>query len=270
MDLLEALKKNFKSILPDSWWNCLRDIWKWRYSKFARRSKRRVGWLEFFISGSKAFVKENIKITGRLDYDSAEIKMRVNNCAQLTRLNACAKEPETVEWIEENLKPGEIFYDIGAHVGAYSFVAWSVAKKDCKIYAFEPCSEIFPVLKSNIHLNNAEKEILAFPVALGKKTEKLNDFLFFRLDDFIHLFALDPPNHIKIDVDGPELSVLEGAPETLSLPGLHSILIEVDEEAYPNKEIPLLLEKYGFALKSKYQRGRKRLFNYIFEKTVES
>lgn len=243
----------------------MRDVWKWKFSKYAKRSKIRLGYFEWLIKGSKVFFKENIKTIGRLDYQKEGIKMQIQNCAQLTRLYACGKEPETVAWIEKEMKMGDTFYDIGAHVGAYSFVAWAVAKKNCKIYAFEPNVDIFYAFKSNILLNHAESEISAFPVALGHKTE-IAPSPIYRLDDFVRFFSPQLPNLLKIDVDGPELSVIEGAPETLSFEGLRSILIEIDEQIYSNKEIDSFFKRYGFYLKSKHQRGRGTLFNCIFER----
>ena len=48
----------------------------------------------------------------------------------------------------------------------------------------------------------------------------------YRLDEVIQAFDLPRPNHLKIDVDGAELGVLQGAPATLRDPGLRSVMIE--------------------------------------------
>jgi hypothetical protein len=86
------------------------------------------------------------------------------------------------------------------------------------------------------------------------------------LDDLVRQFVLEPANHIKLDVDGGELSVLCGAEKTLAQPNLRSLLIEVDEELFPNGEIPAFLMDKGFRVKSKHPRGRSTMFNYIFER----
>ena len=254
-----------KKIIPAKQWNCLRDIKKWKFSKFARRSGRKIGWPEFFWSGAKTFIKDNIVVCGRLDYFKKDIKMSVENCAQLTRLNACGKEPETVRWIEENMKPGEIFYDIGAHVGAYSFVAWAAAGGNCRIFAFEPDPVAFLALNRNIVLNNCGENFKAFPIGLSNR-QKYSPLLGFSLDDFVEKFSLPLPNHVKIDVDGPEREVAEGARKVLSNPDLRTILIEIDENNSQNRQIPAIMESLGFRLDSKHQRGRETLANCIFKK----
>ena len=74
-----------------------------------------------------SIVKSDLRPVGRLDYAANRIQMCVNSPWQPYRLNSCAKEPETVAWIERNVRPGDTFYDIGANVGAYSLVAFAVS-----------------------------------------------------------------------------------------------------------------------------------------------
>jgi len=50
------------------------------------------------------------------------------------RCNACAKEPETVRWIEQMSK-ADVVYDVGTSVGPYSLIMSKYAKE---VYAFEP------------------------------------------------------------------------------------------------------------------------------------
>src|SRR5688572_14716010 len=59
----------------------------------------------------------------RLDYDRADIYLRVTSKVEGFRIHACAKEPFTIEWIHGQLRAGDVLYDIGANVGAYSLVA---------------------------------------------------------------------------------------------------------------------------------------------------
>jgi hypothetical protein len=59
----------------------------------------------------------------RLDYDRADIYLRVTSKAETFRVKACAKEPFTIDWIHAHLAAGDVLYDIGANVGAYSLVA---------------------------------------------------------------------------------------------------------------------------------------------------
>ena len=71
----------------------------------------------------------------------------------------------------------------------------------------------------------------------------------FTLDDAIELFRLPPPHHIKLDVDGGELAVLEGASRTLASPALRSMLIEVSTSL--SEAVTEVLERHGLRLDSK-------------------
>jgi hypothetical protein len=122
--------------------------------------------------------KDSIHPIVPLDYSMAEIKITADNLISFYRSNACKKEPETVRWIEENVKQGDVFYDIGANVGAYSFVADKFCKGDITVYAFEPSFSTFNQLCKNIILNASQKSIFPFMVCLSEneKIEILNYF----------------------------------------------------------------------------------------------
>src|SRR5947199_3985553 len=61
---------------------------------------------------------------GRIDYDGAEIVIGVTSRAEImSRLTPVAKEPWTVRWLEQGIRDGDVFYDIGANVGTYSLIA---------------------------------------------------------------------------------------------------------------------------------------------------
>src|SRR5262249_31231684 len=75
--------------------------------------------------------------TARLDYLKREIFLHINSNIELkTRTRSCAKEPDLVDWIESNFKAGEVFFDVGANVGAYSLVATKFLDGDLRTYSF--------------------------------------------------------------------------------------------------------------------------------------
>ena len=266
-------------------------LWRIRVNfSFLRRlsAGSKAGVFSIAVSSVKLAFKEMDTITGRLDYPKVDIFMELDSLRGIRRLGACNKEPETVAWIEKQVKKGDIFYDIGANVGAFSFVASAEAGDSGKVYAFEPGAATYAVLSRNVFLNNAEGKIIPMGIALSDKTA-LNKLVYssitageaqhnwggalegkkfqfipsYTTDDFIETFKIEPPNHIKIDVDGHEMNVLLGAKKTLENPKLRSLLIEIDESVAGYKDIFQLLANAGFSLDSKHRRNATT-FNCIF------
>jgi len=62
------------------------------------------------------------------------------------------KEPEMLDWLDENLRDGDVFFDVGANVGIYSIYA-ALRNPTVTIYAFEPEYSNLHQLKMNI-INN--------------------------------------------------------------------------------------------------------------------
>lgn len=183
-------------------------------------------------------------------------------------------EPETIAFIDE-IKEGEILWDIGANIGIYSLYA--ALKPNINILAFEPSGFNFGLLVEHIALNQQDSKIKPFCIALGEHTElsalnmsnieqghagnalgeARNQFdeyepyftqaiLSFSIDCFIEQFQLQRPDHIKLDVDGIEPMILSGAKRTLS--SVKTILIEVEGENEENAEtlIEVPLSNAGF------------------------
>src|SRR5262245_51697661 len=103
----------------------------------------------------------------RLDYPDAEIFLRVISKQERERLKACAKEPFTIDWIHRWVQTGEVFYDIGANVGAYSLIAVKKANSAARMFAFEPSYANVSSLCANIVLNDAADQITPMPFALS-------------------------------------------------------------------------------------------------------
>ena len=78
------------------------------------------------------------------------------------------KEPETVFWIEDLFRAGEVFYDVGANIGLYSLFAR--AKKRVTVFAFEPFLKNYARLRQNLELN-AYEDVRALNIALSDRCE---------------------------------------------------------------------------------------------------
>jgi FkbM family methyltransferase len=221
----------------------------------------------------------------RLDYEHAEIYLRVTTKTETFRLKACAKEPFTIDWIHSRIAAGDVLYDIGANVGAYSLVAAKKPNGGARVYSFEASYVNVAALSTNIALNDAAGAVTPMPVALSDRTAmdvfNLRDIeagsarhalgrgavpeagrtlfpqpvMVFRLDDLIDQLQLPLPNHIKLDVDGGELEVLNGAAKTLASPALQSVLVEVS--ASLSDAVTELFGRSGLRLEAKIAKRNK-------------
>lgn len=282
------MKKIIKNIVPTPLWNTLRYI-----KTYSFRSVGRVGFFKIL----KIAKREYGGTFGVLDYPKNKISIFLSSFEEIARLTPQKKEPKTVLWIEKNLRKGDIFFDIGANVGAYSFIAQAVTHGDSVTYAFEPNFLTFVSLSKNIIFNQVTNKIIPFCVALSDST-KLSGFSYsdlsagsaqhnihdhidesdtniqpiivYKLDDFIRTFNITPPNAMKIDVDGAELSVLEGSRNTLSTAQLRSVIVEIDtRNATHVNAIEKIMTEAGFTMTEKHPLGKgssTTLFNCVFNK----
>lgn len=169
-----------------------------------------------------------------------------------------SKEPETIEWID-SMQDGDVLFDIGANVGAYTLYA--AINRKVKVRAFEPLAANYFLINRNIEENGLSGHATAFCLAFNDQDllstlhirntgfgSAMSSFgvpvdhngetfsaafeqgmVGMRLDSFIEYFSSDFPTHIKIDVDGIEDKIVAGAHKTLSDPRLKSVSIELDD-----------------------------------------
>ena len=185
------------------------------------------------------------------------------------------KEPATIAWLGE-FTAADVLVDVGANVGMYSVLV--AAWKGCRVYAFEPEALNFALLNRNIHGNNLDKLVTAYPAALGdraglsvlhlssvsagnsghsldasvdfklapRKSAFVQGSVAARLDDLVRDDAIPQPTRIKIDVDGFEHKVVDGALKTITDPRLHSLLIEINEKVEEHCSLVERIVALGF------------------------
>ncbi|MEK9627560.1 MAG: FkbM family methyltransferase [Nitrospinota bacterium] len=213
------------------------------------------------------------------------------------------KEPETLEWIDD-FEENAVFWDIGANIGIYSLYAG--LKKRIEVLAFEPAAPNFYLLNRNIEINQLENKITSFGIAFNDVTQldhffmsnteigsalhsfsKATDWkgqsfspkfkqgmIGFTIDEFIKRFDPKFPTYIKIDVDGIEKQIVEGAVETLNDIRLKSILVELDEsQPEISNTVISILENAGLKLCSKQHSALfdnteySSVYNHIFRRS---
>lgn len=285
---MNSIKNLIKQVIPKSWWKNIRHLKKWLYPQGVRR--REIGFFHASRSFVKTLLKQHIRVSEHLDYPAARIMMAISTTNRFPRLAACVKEPETVAWLEKNIGPNDTLYDIGANVGAYSLIAAARTHGTRSVYAFEPNHGNFSDLCKNIALNGFENAIVPFYIALtdsshlahegytgiaadagvslakGKRSLGVPSFA---LDALIPALSLKRPTLIKLDVDGAEMSVIQGAQKTFAHPKLRSVLVEINEAITPPQNILSFFEERGLTLEQKHRRGGTT-FNYIFVRITSS
>lgn len=117
---------------------------------------------------------------------------------------------------EKLLRPDEVVYDLGAHIGGWTIPAALISKH---VEAFEPNIDCVQILNQNLNLNKLTDKVTVHNVGLGGKINSCfndnNTSDSSTLDEMVWGQALTPPSFIKIDVEGAELEVLRGAQETI-------------------------------------------------------
>jgi FkbM family methyltransferase len=232
-----------------------------------------------------------------MDYGRHEILLRQSSRVTAgMRLRSARKEPFTVAWVEQ-FQPGDVFYDVGANVGAYALIAAKSSESTVLSYAFEPSAPSFLDLFHNVILNDCAESVVPLPFALWSETTLIEfshcslapgsskhtfDFATARgdlpilyrqhqpavsMDDAVRLFGLRPPTHVKLDTEGSELEILHGAAETLSNPGWRTILIELDEPGRA-RQIEDVVSAHGFGLAERcvYDRGETSMVYHLYSR----
>ena len=199
-------------------------------------------------------------------------------------------EEEEIAFVKKFLKKGDFFFDIGANIGLFSLVVSSILGEKGKVIAFEPCSITFQRLKENIGLNQFTN-IVPENVALSNKSGfaelqiasngydawnslakpsagellEVEEVKTITLDDFVRNLGLDKTkiSLIKIDIEGWEIPMLQGAKEFLSSSNAPILLVEFTDENAQNagfscKELYELLVSYGYTLYS-YDKENNQL-----------
>lgn len=157
-------------------------------------------------------------------------------------------EPITTDLVKREIKTGNTVIDVGSNIGYYTLLFAKLVGTNGRVYAFEPESDNFDLLKKNITVNNY-KNIIIEKKAVSNTTKKVTlyrakegigehriDFPWFdnggteveaiRLDDYIN----ENIDFIKIDCEGAEYNVLLGMKKILEKNKNIKILIEYGEK----------------------------------------
>lgn len=179
-------------------------------------------------------------------------------------------EMETCQWLEANLEAGDCFYDVGANVGYFSLLGSSLVGAEGTVVAVEPVASSALAVKKQILVNNlpnvqvircalldesgtgsivvernvANSHLSSQPLAHApSRPERSEEVELVTLDELRQRVGREP-NLIKIDVEGAEARVLQGARETLTT---HSVALLIStHSAKLRQSCTGILEECGY------------------------
>ena len=227
--------------------------------------------------------------TATIKVDGHELVYGVPNRMALSRVTTLeTKEPETLAWLK-SFAASDIFVDVGANVGMYSIFA--AAYSGASVYAFEPEAQNYALLNRNIEINRLSDKVLAwccalineaivdrlylsttkgahsghtFGEAIGpalepRKAAFVQGCISYTLDGLVETSAIPQPNHIKVDVDGLEHLVIEGALQTIARPETKTVLVEISPHVDSHANLIKELEHLGFSYdQAQVDRARRK------------
>ena len=172
--------------------------------------------------------------------------------------------------------PGDTVWDVGANVGVY---ATQFAQRQAQnVICFEPAPAAIAELRRLADATRGPNPVRIMPIALGKERGTVAfsadgaspnnqigvsdgstptiEIQVRSADEALTEFALPHPDVIKIDVEGYELEVVEGATGILSSKQLRSVFVEVHFALLHNRkldEAPAMilrkLRRHGFRVR---------------------
>ena len=165
------------------------------------------------------------------------------------------------------LRPGDLFVDVGANVGVYTVLAAGCAKARC--VSVEPIPTTYRDLIANVRLNELESLVQTLQVGLGAEPgemsftttgdtinhvlaagESVEDSASVVVTTLDDILKNDRPTLMKVDVEGWETKVLEGAETVLSNDSLTGLIIELNGSGsrygFDEEVILRKLERHGF------------------------
>ena len=143
-------------------------------------------------------------------------------------------EIDLLKQVDELLPNNSVILDIGANVGNHTLYWLLKSPKKAKhVYSFEVIDETYNILKKNVEINNLKNKVTLYNFGLSNTNSSAKifgessslmtccavmekgdgGFQFKRLDD---VGIQEKVDFVKIDVEGHEIPVIEGAKKLLS------------------------------------------------------
>lgn len=153
------------------------------------------------------------------------------------------------------LRPGDVFFDVGSHLGFYSTLAAGLTTPDGRIHTFEAQEWLIPHLNESVAINGLQERVRVNNVAVvavdggsvriypardddntGSASLQDHDWVDtstahqvsgIALDAYVIRNGIDRIDGMKIDVEGAEIGVIEGMTTILATMPPRLMMIEL-------------------------------------------
>jgi FkbM family methyltransferase len=182
----------------------------------------------------------------------SNLQLDLTNYVDRTIFMGCY-EPLNTSLFKRILTRGATVVDVGANIGYFTFLAASLVGKNGRVVAVEAHLRNFEILSRAVQENRLEQVL---PLNMGLSDEDgsaevimadQNEYAnrtasmvpqpglsgptvpLRRLDDCLKEWNIEAIDLLKVDVDGFETKVLEGAAEALNSGRVKNVIVELDE-----------------------------------------
>lgn len=181
-------------------------------------------------------------------------------------------EREMLSAIQETLKPGDIFLDVGSNQGIFTIFGAKAVGPQGTVVACEPATSTFNRLQRNAEINQLDnvkllkvalsdrrsmkKLLLDDPSGLGRTSHLSDaegpseDVRTVDYDSLIEEEGFPIPRVVKMDIEGHEYAALKGMERALSNPACVALFCEIHPYALPSgvsvSDVETLIESFGF------------------------
>ena len=171
-------------------------------------------------------------------------------------------ERGVVQLLRRLVKAGDVFFDLGANFGFYSFYLTPLCGSSGTVHAFEPNPCLIPLLLRSIEINRQYGNIHLNAVAVGKEAGRYvplygpdrigcsslypHEWLnrnssvlvpVVTIDEYVREKRIERIDIMKIDIEGAELDALQGMEDTFRLCPPKVIICELT--LLPEQDNPL-------------------------------
>jgi FkbM family methyltransferase len=196
-------------------------------------------------------------------------------------------EPE-YEYLRKVLNKRSVFFDVGGGIGAYSVFAAKIV--DGPVHTFEPVSDNLQSIRNNLRANGVEAKVRLNAMALSSRegfcqinrrsnlfgsnitdvssNPETGSVRVTTIDSYCRENSIDHIDVIKIDAEGHERKIIEGAKTMLMNHAISTIILETDHRLH---QFYQSMQEMGFGVF--YYDDRNDLMkrvNPVCEETVKN